>query len=151
MSNDDPTVNRIRFARAAGHSLEAVLANTGTLLASDAQFNESDHPRDPVGKFGSGGGSPQNAYSKEGVRKLNEAQASKIPFVAAAFKEHQTSAKIRAHLTTVPTEKLKTAERLLDEHADKSDGQANSLKIWISRELDARADQDFDPSTGGKR
>ncbi len=133
---------RMAFAIAAGHSPQVAL---------DAQFKEGEHHRDPDGKFGSNSGTPQNAYSAEGTRQLNEAQASKIPFVAAVFKDHQTNNKIRAHLTTVPTGKLKTAERMLNEHADKSDGQANSLKIWISRELDARADHDFDPSTGGKR
>ncbi|MDE2021159.1 MAG: hypothetical protein KGJ13_12555 [Patescibacteria group bacterium] len=153
MTYDDPIVKRVRWALAAGHSLGSALANTDALLTrGDARFEESKHPRDPEGKFGSGSGkAPYNAYSKEGVRKLNETRASKIPFVASVFKEHQTSANIREYLTTVPTEKLKTAQRLLDEHADKNDGEANSLNVWIDRELNNRADKDFNKSTGGKK
>lgn len=77
----------------------------------DAEFNESDHPRDDHGRFGSGGGGSSGASS---------AQKSKI-----------SRGELRKKLEAMPSERLHASLK----HPDID----QSIKKEIERELDERA------------
>lgn len=95
-------------------------------FATDAEFNESDHPRADNGQFGSGGGGKADAPSA----------GKEHPFVGNFMKEHSSTAKQKAYLENVPKEKLHTALKLA-----KSSESENSKKVakMIEKELDERA------------
>ena len=92
----------------------------------DADWSEGDHPRAEDGKFGSGGGAGGGAHSK-------------LPFVHAIVAQHGTKEKMRAHIETVPREKLNAALGYLERSGDPSNNHDMFLKKVIEKELDDRA------------
>lgn len=93
------------------------------------EFNESDHPRAPDGKFGSGGGSATHVKSK-------------LPFVKALYEAHGSREKIAKHLEGVPQDKLSKAYSFLNTHGDiTGDDHDREVASAVRQELDKRARQ----------
>jgi hypothetical protein len=98
--------------------------------AKDA-FNESDHPRDPTGKFGAGSGS----RIQEGMATVSFTETP--PFVTHFLNRHISMGSGEKYLKTVPAEKLLTAKKLLSETRDRST-ETSSVRRMVFNELKAR-------------
>lgn len=96
----------------------------------DAEFAESDHPRAPDGKFGSGGGKAKEGDLKQVTVKARPA------FVSAFVQQHTTISAQEKYLASVPKEKLHTALKLSEGHIDPASTHVRQL---IKKELDGRA------------
>lgn len=101
-------------------------------------FNESDHPRDADGKFGSGAGGSSGTKS-----------TSNLPFVRELYETHSNAAGVTKHLKSVSTEKLEKAAYYLASRGDVVNEHDRGTKIAIDNELQSRKRQA--PTTAAPR
>lgn len=92
-------------------------------------FNETDHPRDSDGKFGSG--SSSNTEEPKSVKVK-----TRHPFVSDFLQRHTSIKSQEEYLKTVPKEKLNTALKITENHIDPA---STHVRYLIEKELDNRA------------
>lgn len=92
--------------------------------AKDAEWQESDHPREHDGKFGSGGGAAKSPSELFTVQ-----QPKRAPFVDAFLREHMTIAGQEKYLQSVPSEKLKKGIDLIGQSKELSAGSQHVEKL----------------------
>ena len=96
------------------------------LIAIDAGFEESKHPRAANGEFGSGGGASE---------PVSVSQKEPPPFVHAFTREHTDIPSQKAYLKKLPIEKLHKALEISKGHIDVSTSHVRGL---IEAELKER-------------
>lgn len=83
------------FVNAVGELAQDLLKDKNYRLAVDADFKESDHPRDKDGKFSSSGGGSSASKASSEISNTGKTFTQKVEGVRSKIKEFGIKAKVK--------------------------------------------------------